>query len=241
MADGPKYPNQQLRSVSLETYFPGRLNVSAVLGQIQESVEERLPNLYVPNVIPGEAVALRPIQLRDTDLSRSLAIATNQATYVAFQYPGFDAFAQEAIPILSDTLRAIGPKKLNRVVYRYENEVGLGRDERGVLPIDRLFPGLLPKVFTAGDRVGQLKAVNSSCEQSWEEGGARGVRGFQATTEENGALTVFRITIFGAVEDIQVSGLRESTALAHQVGVSLFEAMISREFIEFISSSKGEL
>lgn len=240
MADGPKYPNQQLRSVSLETYFPGRLNVSSVLGQIQESVEERLPNLYVPNVIPGEAVALRPIQLRDAPLTRSLAIATNQVTYVSFKYPGFEAFAQEALPILSRSLSTIGPKKLNRVVYRYENEIGLGRDESGVLPVDQLFPGILPVVFSEGDRKGRVKTVNSSYEHAWQEDGFKGVHGFQAVTEDNSGLTVFKITVFGALEDAPVAALSEATRKAHQIGVRLFEDMISTEFRMFISTNKEE-
>jgi uncharacterized protein (TIGR04255 family) len=240
MADGPKYPNQQLRSVSLETYFPGRLNVSAVLGQIQESVEERLPNLYVPNVIPGEAVALRPVQLRDAPLSRSLAIATNQVTYIAFKYPGFEAFAKEAIPILSRSLDTIGPKKLNRVVYRYENEIGLGRDESGLLPVDQLFPGILPVVFSEGARKGRVKTVNSSYEHAWEEDGFKGVHGFQAITEDNLGLTVFKITVFGAVEDVEIAALQNATSKAHQIGFDLFDFMISPEFRKFISTSKEE-
>jgi len=240
MADGPKYPNQQLRSVSLETYFPGRLNVARVLGDIQDLVEDRLPNLYVPNLVPGEAPALRPVQLRDSPLRRSLAVAINQATYVAFDYPGFDAFARESVATLSAALAKIRPRKLNRVVYRYENEVGIGRDENGILPLDRLFPGLIPQVFAGTPDSGRMKTANSSCEQAWEDDGYRGVRGFQAMIEDTGNLTVLRIMIFGAVEDTQVSTLRESTDLAHRVGVSLFESMISQEFRTFISSNRGE-
>jgi uncharacterized protein (TIGR04255 family) len=150
-------------------------------------------------------------------------------------------FFQEAIPILSNSLTAIAPKKLNRVVYRYENEVGLGRDERGELPIHRLFPGIFPNVFTTGGQASGIKVINSSCEQSWEDVGFKGVRGFQANTEDSGVQTVFRITIFGAVEDVTVADLDKAVGSAHQVGESLFEDMISSEFREFIGSSKGEL
>ena len=47
---GPQYPNQQLRSVSLETFFPGRFSMLAGLERLQSRVGSELPNLFVPNV-----------------------------------------------------------------------------------------------------------------------------------------------------------------------------------------------
>jgi len=240
MGDGPKYPNQQLRSVSLETYFPGELRALSALGDIQDAVRETFPNLFVPHVQAGEAPALRPFQLRTADQTKSLAVAVNQATYVSFAYPGHTAFAAEAVPTLATALKALRPAQLNRVVYRYENELGLSRDAEGSLGIERIFPAIVPRVFAEGELAGQCKAVNSALEHVWQEDGLGGARGFHARTEDAGVTTVLKITVFGSVENCEIADLAKATAAAHRVGVGLFEALISPEFRDFISASSKE-
>jgi uncharacterized protein (TIGR04255 family) len=238
---GPKYPNQQLRSVSLETYFPGELRALATFGEIQDELRSTLPNLFVPNVQAGEAVALRPFQLRDAEQTKSLALSVNQASFVSFTYPGYEAFAAEAVPAVARALARLKPSTLNRVVYRYENELGLAREANGALGIERIFPGVLSKVFVDGDLAGPAKAINAVSEHAWQADGLSGGRGFHARTEEAGTALILKITVFGAVEGCLVSELERAAAVAHQVGVGLFEALISPAFREFISAnSQGE-
>ncbi|GMV15496.1 MAG: hypothetical protein AMXMBFR56_37200 [Polyangiaceae bacterium] len=236
MPTGPKYPNQQLRSVSLETYFPGRLSVYGVLGEIQASVERTLPNLFVPNLQPGEPAALRPFQMRDAAQQRSLAVAVNQVTFVTFKYPGHESFIDEALPIVSAALDRIRPPTLNKVVYRYENEVGIARDEAKGLAVDVTFPGVVPGVF--GGK--QSRAINAAYEHGWNANGLQGAHGFHARTEDEGGVMVFKVTVFGSVEGCEISHLATATKEAHRVGLELFEALISPGFRDFISSTKGE-
>jgi uncharacterized protein (TIGR04255 family) len=241
MAIGPKYPNQQLRSVSLEAYFPGELRALSAFGEIQDALRDKLPNLFVPNVQAGEAVALRPFQLRDADQTRSLALAVNQATFVSFAYPGYESFATDAVPAVSQALARLKPAKLNRVVYRYENELGLAREANGGLGIERIFPGVLPKVFVDGGLASPATVINAASEHAWQAEGLEGARGFHARTEDVGASLIFKITVFGAVDDCSVSDLERATAMAHRVGVDLFEALISPGFRDFISANtQGE-
>lgn len=240
MSEGPKYPNQQLRSVSLETYFPGRMRVFGVLGDIQAAVEHSFPNLFVPNMQPGEALALRPFQLRDTSQARSLAIAVNQVTFVSFAYPGYDSFSAEAVPLIRTALDMIEPRIMSRVVYRYENEVGLEREPGGSLAFERAMPGVVPEVFKSDAHKGPARAINAAFEHGWEEGGQQGARGFHAWTEDSGGMTVFRMSVFGSVEGCNVAELEQATAKAHEVGESLFEDLISDQFREFISSTNQE-
>jgi uncharacterized protein (TIGR04255 family) len=237
---GPKYPNQQLRSVSLETHFPGELRALSAFGEVQDAVRSSLPNLFVPNVQAGEAPALRPFQLRNADQSRSLALAVNQATYVSFSYPGYESFAMEAVLAVSAALRAIKPPQLNRVVYRYENELLLAEGGDGSLGVERIFPAIVPKVFAEGALAGPAKALNASFEHAWQADGLKGVRGFSARADGAGAATVFRITVFGAVEGCGVADLERATAAAHRAGIELFEALISPSFRDFISSNNKE-
>jgi uncharacterized protein (TIGR04255 family) len=237
MGSGPKYPNQQLRSVSLETHFPGELRALSAFGELQDAVRGKLPNLFVPNLQSGEAVALRPFQLRDAEQTKSLAVALNQATFVSFSYPGYDTFAAEAVPIVADALAVLKPARLNRVVYRYENELGIARDADGNLGIERIFPEILPRIFVAGDLFGPARAINSASEHAWQLGGLKGGRGFHARAEDNGTSLVFKITVFAAVDGCAPDELAKATEVAHRVAVGLFEALISPAFREFISSN----
>lgn len=237
MSGGPKYPNQQLRSVSLETYFPGELRAFAVFGEIQEALRTVLPHLFVPNVQSGEAVALRPFQLRDAEQMNSLALAVNQATFVSFAYPGYELFSGQAIPIVAHALNLLKLTKLNRVVYRYENEIGIARDAEAVLGIERIVPEIFPRIFVDGAFAGPAKAINLTSEHAWQADGWKGAQGFHARTEDVGASLIFKLTVFGAVDGCSVSDLEQAAATAHRVGVGLFEALISPAFREFISAN----
>ncbi len=235
MNNSPKYPNQQLKSVSLETYFPGRLGLFSALGQIQAQVEERLPNLFVPNVKEGEASALRPFQMRDSAGHRSLAVAVNQASFLSFKYPGYEAFAAEAVPVLQGALGVLEKPRLNRVVYRYENELGLSREDSGIEMAAAAFPGIAVPVLANGALSGPLLRVNATYEHAWQRDGLGGSRGFHARVEEAPGMPVFRVTVFASVEDCNCDVLRVAADAAHAVSVELFEALISESFRKFIS------
>lgn len=236
---GPKYPNQQLRSVSLEAHFPGELGVYRVLGDVQAAVRDALPNVFVPNLQAGEAAALRPFQMRDVDQRRSLAIAVNQVAYVAFDYPGYEAFSAEALPIIAMALGHIRPSRLHRVTYRYENEVGVARDAEGWLQLEPAFPGVVAGILSGSP----VRTINSASEHRWREGAFMGARGFHARIEEERGVSVLKLSVFASVEAVQMTpleeaGLKHAVDVAHRVGLELFEAIISPEFREFISTSK---
>lgn len=235
MTTGPKYPNQQLRSVSLETHFPGELSYFGQLGVIQEQVRDRLPNLFVPNIQPGEAVALRPFQFRDQDRA-ALAIAVNQATYVSYAYPGHSAFVAEANPILRAALESVGPTLLSRVTYRYENEVGLERDGAGCVGVGDIFPGILLPALS----VDLTRAVNLAVEHAWVEGDRGGIRGVHARIEEGLAGPVLRVAVLASVEAVQLDDFEPAVSKAHELAFNLFESLISDDFREFISNGSEE-
>lgn len=239
MAERPKYPNQQLRSVSLEAYFPGRLGMYAALGRIQERVEEHLPTLFVPNAKDGEANALRPFQMRDVDGQRSLAVAINQVTFISFKYPGYDAFAAEAVPVVQSAIESLGSPKLNRVVYRYENELGFARQDAATL-VAAAFPGIRIPVLSEGPLAGPFLRMDASYEHAWKKDRFNGVRGFHARAEEGAGMPVFRVTVYGTVEDCMPDNLAAATSAAHSVSIELFEALISDSFRDFISTERGE-
>ena len=233
---GPKYPNQQLRSVSLETFFSGRLRAMSAIADIQERLRGTYPNLFVPNASLGHAPALQPYQLRDATGRKSVAISVNQASFVIFDYPGHQAFLREALDVLPEVHRAIGVDALDRVVYRYENELGIGR-RAPANPVALAFPGVVPTVF-AGDPA-RTRGLNSTAEQTWKEAPWTGASGFQVQTQDIEGTTVLRVVVFGTVEAVDAGRLPEAARKAHEMGVGLFESLISDSFRQFIESDGG--
>lgn len=235
---GPKYPNQQLRSVSLEAYFPGRLGIYSRLGDVQEHFRSQLPNLYVPNANPGDAYALRPFQLRDAEGSRSLAIAVNQVTFVAFKYPGSETFLSEALAAIGTTLGILGLDALNRITYRYENEIGISRED-GRIPLERLFPKVLPQGADS-----PLLALDCSWQDRWSYDGLAGSRECHARVESAPGSQAETLKVSIAVSatgaDPALSVDSATVGAIHRVAVALFERLISDDFRKYISESEDK-
>lgn len=224
---GPKYPNQQLRSVSLETYFAGRFSALAGLRDVQDAFTADFPNLFVPNARDGQALDLSPYVLRSADDSKALGLAINQATFVSFAYPGFAAFVAEALPRLARTLELIGISTLNRVVYKYENAIGLSRDTDGVLPVGQIFNFPLPD----GGQLDTLREVNFIWRRTWNRG--QFVGHLFVEKKENQETLVAVLAAFvdpaGAAVD-----LRQFAQAAHDEAQAVFERMITDTFRELI-------
>lgn len=235
MGGAPRYPNQQLRSVSFETYFPGRLGAFSAMGELHEEVRAKFPNLFVPNLLPGEAHALRPYQLRNAEHSRSLALAVNQITYIAFNYPGHEAFIEEAAPLIGKCLSAYRVETLSRVTMRYENEIGAGRNEDGVPnALHNAFPGLTPKVFEGR----ACRVMDANVETPWKDDTAKGSEGYRVQVQASPFGDILRVQIHATVEDAPVSKLKEAAGVTHAKAVALFESVISESFRTFLSEER---
>lgn len=235
MADGPKYPNQQLQSVSLETFFAGTLAGFNALARIQEVVRAQFPDLYVPNVMAGEAMMLRPFQLRDKKGSRSLAIAINQVSFVAFQYPGFAAFRGESLPLIERCLAELAITELTRVVFRYENVLSIRREATGALSaMTRAFPKVAPSMFEGRS----LRQLDSSVDAAFDVkvGGEaiHGGEGFRVEVEPRVPADVLRLFVHASLENTKVSGLKGTVDALHDRAYNIFEAVISDNFREFL-------
>lgn len=181
--------------------------------------------LFVPNIQPGEAPALRPFLLRNEAGTRSLALAVNQASYIAFhEYPGFEAFRDEGWPILVRVLERMHVRTLTRVGYSYENEIGLP-DQEG-FDVGSLFPGVIAR--EAPRRV--MAPFHSSMH--WILSGDQ--VGFQAQIDPAGS--TLRVTVSSMARgDLDVGSLKGTLERVHRQAVELFEKLISDEFRKLIS------
>jgi uncharacterized protein (TIGR04255 family) len=226
---GPLYPNQQLKSVSIETFFGGQLSVLGGLADVQARFREELPQLFVPNAQEGEALALRPYQLRNAKSTRSLAIALNQATYIGFDYPGFQEFFDEALPVLSEALNLLGISDLQRVAYRYENEIGIARDERLRFPIGSVLRLEMPAWCGS-----EFTEIDFGWQCLWEKGQI----GTTVRIEHANGFDVLKISLVAVVVPAgPVALLSDHVKLAHNEARVRFESMITEEFRKYISRS----
>ena len=228
-----RYPNQQLRSVSLETYFPGRFAATAAWGLVQERLSHRLPQLFVPGDTIGAPPALRPYQLRDDQGTRSLALALNQATYIALSdYPGFDDFIAEAVPVLEDVHATAGGTALSRVAYRYENAVSLGRGPDGTLALAEIIELDLPAWAGTND----LRSLNLELRRGWERGEVH----VHLFDETEGGGSVLRLVIAADVRHSEAARLAHDAAAAHAQARGVFESMIAPTFRAFLEWTPSE-
>lgn len=219
---GEIYPNQQLALVTLHVGFAGRFAALTRLDEFQDSLGGEFPRLYVPHVSDGEAVALKPYQLRSESGHEMLAVAVNALTYGAYVYPGSEKFLARAVPLLTQALSLFGVRDLHRVVYRYENQIGIQRVD-GVLALDRV----LNKERLAPMPLTQVRALNLE----WLQATDNGELFTKIHVQNEDGVEVLHVDLAAAmIPGGDVSALLASAKSAHDVAAARFEAMISDDF-----------
>ncbi|MBL9027445.1 MAG: TIGR04255 family protein [Myxococcales bacterium] len=233
MAHGPDYPNQQLRAVSLETFFQGRFAVFSRLEQVQARHSGRLPHLFVPSSREGEAPALRPYHLKSEDQRESLAVAINQATYVSFDYPGYPVFVERALELIGSSLDIFGVNELTRVVYRYDNELAVSREKNSSLVLSDILKFSLPDGSTA-----DVQSVDLQWSRPWPSG----VLGGRVWTEQDKqGVEILKLSIFAGVQPGRSLGeLAQTAAASHEAARATFESMITDKFRLFLQGKLEE-
>ena len=228
MSKGPKYPNQQLQSVTFETFFRGRLDAPTRMGDVQREFESRLPDLFVPTVKTGEPLALRPFQLRDTASTRSLAISFNQASFVAFDYPGFESFRDESLEVVERTLEVMGVDELTRVAYVYDNAIEIPARDNGVMPLDLILKLDFPE-WMGRDGFAQL-------DLEWKRPHSTGAVMGKLFQEREGPVPVLRLFLRAEAEPGGARGdLRKQIEATHSLASGMFDSVITDRFRDFLS------
>lgn len=231
---GPKYSNQQLRAVSLEAYFRGRLGFRDGAARVQRKLEKELPHLYVPNAKPEVALDLQPYQLRNENSTESLAMAVNQVAYASFDYPGHESFLRRALTLMSTALAEIEVSNLERVINRYENEIALARDDKDIVPVHKVLR--LP-----ADRWWQPDSL-TELTWSWTQHARRGQLAIRVAVE--GEARVAEKLLISIVSVVMPAGpvtdLRRFAGEAHEAARAWFESAITDEFREYIEGEPDE-
>lgn len=236
MADGttgPKYPNQQLRSVTLEAYFRGKFSILCALPAIQDRFGVEYPNLFVPNAEDGAPTTLKPYRLMSEGGADAIGVALNQVQYHSRQYPGHAEFIQAGCSRIRACLALGEITELSRVVYRYDNLIGLIADERGLLPLDR--------VIDFGSAVMPTGAKYAGFHSTWSymlDGVAVSVEARVEASEGGGP--ALALAIAAAISGpFSVDQIEDATSAVHSPALAQFEAMITDEFRSIIQSAEG--
>ncbi len=223
------YVNQTVKSVRLEAYFRGQFDVLSRCGIVQSRLREQFPDLLVPNVTAiGEALALRPFQLRNVKSNtEALGLAIHQVSYVSYRYPGFEKFCARAVELLTDALRDLQIDELERVSFQYDNELGIPRLPDGSIPLDQL---LLVDV-KVGEDLGRFIDI----DMKWSRQ-APGGRLHHAVQVERGEVgDKLKFTIAAEVTPAgPASRLDELARQAHAQARRYFDGLITPAFHDFL-------
>ena len=222
----PGYPNQQLSSVTLDFCFKGRFAVLATLAELQERHAERFDRVLVPNVQIGSSPTLQPFWLQSTTQPESLLVALNAVSYRVTEYQGFTAFVAAGLPLLQETL-ALSKTTPERVQYRYENAIGIGRREDGTLGL----VAVLRKDRLDAMFLGACTALSLEFRQQVDGGEL-------VTRLALEAQDVLRLDLL-AVAHIASGDVAGAVQRAHELASTRFEDLICDEFRAELKGEEG--
>jgi uncharacterized protein (TIGR04255 family) len=117
------YVNSPLRSVVFEIRFPGEPAVECHRDRFFERVRSEFPQVFVPNVTEGTAVALSPYHFTSADNSRSLLTALNLFAFRTEAYPGYTSFREEVLRWIGEFTATFPLSHLTRTGLRYTNVI----------------------------------------------------------------------------------------------------------------------
>lgn len=135
--DGELYPNQPLSDVSSEIRFRGEMQVECQRHLFWNKIRADYPDILVPQVQGGQAVALQHYKFRNPDNGRTVSVALNSIAFSEARYTGHDSFTAE-FGRLVDIFCALYPNlgSITRVGWRYINVIPFSR-ESGCVPVRR--------------------------------------------------------------------------------------------------------
>jgi len=105
----------------IEVRFHGDARIEHWRGQYQQIIRDKYPLMFVPKIVPGEALALMHYRFYSENKTQFLAIALNSLAFGLNQYPGWGAFRDEFLNHWEVLHRDLQPAMLTRVGVRFTN------------------------------------------------------------------------------------------------------------------------
>jgi uncharacterized protein (TIGR04255 family) len=136
--DNEIYPNQPLSDVACEVRFKGEMAVECQRHLFWNKIRTDYPDILVPQIQEGQAVALQHYRFRNSVSTRTVLVALNSLAFSETKYSGHKSFIAE-FERLATIFHATFPdiSQISRVGWRYVNVMPFSR-EGGVVPLNRI-------------------------------------------------------------------------------------------------------
>lgn len=117
----PYLPNSPLGEVVFELRFPGDLVWQERWAGIQSRLRSQFPQLFVPHIAAGDAVALKPLRLMSEDGRELLSFAINSFAFTTKRYKTFADFQARFDEVFAVIRDLYEPPAYTRAGLRYIN------------------------------------------------------------------------------------------------------------------------
>lgn len=128
------YPNSPLVEVVCEIRFPGELSIECRKDEFYAKIRDKYPNILVPQVKPGQALALDPYRFENDKKPAGIMLALNRFSFYDKEYNGHEKFIKEFLRLAKILCQTYSLNKLNRLGWRYINIIPFTREE-GIVPL----------------------------------------------------------------------------------------------------------
>lgn len=226
----PDYPNSPLQGVIFEIRFPGEPAIECHRDGFFEDAREEFPQVFVPTLKAGTAVALSPYRFQRSDQSASLLTALNLFAYQTSVYPGFPRFSHEVLK----WVRAFGKRfkidRLTRTGLRYTNVIAYAPGE--VFPVTNFLDVSVKLGMVESSRFSRfsLSAVIPGAS-----GGSLTVQIQEVEAQENSQPAILLDLDFAMPEgDLHIANVERYLDDSHAETKRVFEGLLTTRYRSFL-------
>jgi uncharacterized protein (TIGR04255 family) len=229
------FPNAPLVTAVFQLRFAGETAVETARVAFQEATRDRLPKLYVPKAVTGQAPALQGVTFRSEDESESVELAINSFTYYTSRYRGFADFKQRILANHQVFARYVTIHRLTRVGLRYINHIPILRaSPTAAIPLQDY---LNLRLALPSDIGADLTELNTAFTVRMAEGKLRILVHHQTVPEPPEREILVLDFDFAQEDQLDVQRIEEYLDRAHRHTKQIFIDLISPRYLPII---KGE-
>jgi uncharacterized protein (TIGR04255 family) len=226
------YPNSPLQSVVFEIRFPGEPAVEAHRDAFFEKVRSDFPQVFVPRLTQGEAVALAPYHFVSLDNQRSLLTALNSFAFRTGDYRGFRYFRDEVLKYVRLFAETYTLSRITRTGLRYINLIPFAPG--GGVPVTEFFRLSLSFGDTAVRTFGKFYLVTEFPSASGSLTIQLGTA--EAEPKRNALILDFDFAKIG--DDLTIDGIDRYLEESHAETKKLFESLLTDQYRSYL---RGEV
>lgn len=219
------YPNAPLAEVVFEIRFAGEPAVECRRHDFYQVIRSDFPVVAVPNVEPGQAIAMQPYHFKSEDGASTIMLAINRFAFSTRSYGGFSGFSGQAVSLVERFCNMFAITKLNRTGLRYVDVIPFVRHS-GRIPLARYFTLSLKSPALESDEFYNVSlAFEIAC--------GNGFLTTRVTTAKSadGIREVLVLDFdFAKTHELEVRHLRDYLTESHDHTKRVFEAILTEDY-----------